>query len=162
MSVSPKLSARLQFLARVINRETTHLRQTDQRLFAAKFGIDDAKRLADDADLAERVEAFVSRFGRLQDTIGDKLLPLWREAVGEAPGAVIDNLDRAERLGLLASADMWLTLRRLSNQMVHDYIEDPVILASALQSAHDNLHLITGAASALLNDLRRRGVDLPA
>ena len=161
MSLSPKLAARLQFLARVINRETTHLRQTDQRLFAAKFGIEEVERLADDAELAERVEAFVSRFGRLQDTVGDKLLPLWRQAVGENPGTMTDNLDRAERLGLLASADLWLTLRQLRNQMVHDYIEDPVILASALQSAHDNLHVITDAASELLNDLRRRGIGLP-
>ncbi len=44
--------------------------------------------------------------------------------------------------------------------MVQDYIEDPVILASALQSAHDNLHVITEAASALMDDLRRRGMDL--
>lgn len=162
MSVSPKLAARLQFLVRVIGRETTHLRQTDQRLFGARFGIEDAKRLADDAELAERVEAFVSRFGRLQDTVGDKLLPLWRQAVGETPGAMVDNLDRAERLGLLESAEMWLTLRQLRNQMVHDYIEDPLILASALQSAHDNLHVITDAASALLDDLRRRGIGLPS
>ncbi len=144
MSFPPKLVTRLQFLARVIDRESTHLRQTDQRLFASKFGVEDAKRLADDADLAERVEAFVSRFGRLQDTVGDKLLPLWRQAVGETPGAMIDNLDRAERLGLLASTDTWLTLRQLRNQMIHDYIEDPLILASAL-----------------MQDLRRRGVDLP-
>ncbi len=162
MTVSAKLVARLQFLARVINRETTHLRQTDQRLFAARFGIEDARRLADDAELAERVEAFASRFGRLQDTVGDKLLPVWRQALGETPGALVDNLDRAERLGLLVSAEMWLTLRQLRNQMVHDYIEDPVILAGALQAAHDNLHVITDAASALMNDLRRRGIDLAA
>jgi hypothetical protein len=162
VTVSAKLVARLQFLARVINRETTHLRQTDQRLFAARFGIEDARRLADDAELAERVEAFASRFGRLQDTVGDKLLPVWRQALGETPGALVDNLDRAERLGLLVSAEMWLTLRQLRNQMVHDYIEDPVILAGALQAAHDNLHVITDAASALMNDLRRRGIDLAA
>jgi hypothetical protein len=150
----------LQFLAQVVNRETTHLRQTDQRLFAARFGIEDAKRLAEDAELAERVDAFVSRFGRLQDTVGDKLLPVWRQAVGETPGAMVDNLDRAERLPLLVSAETWLTLRQLRNQMVHDYIEDPVILASALQSAHENLHVITDAASALMSDLRRRGIDL--
>ena len=161
MSLPPKLLARVQFLARVIDRESKHLRQTDQRLFASKFGVEDAKRLSDDADLAERVEAFVSRFGRLQDTVGDKLLPLWRQAVGETPGAVIDNLDRAERLGLLASADTWLTLRQLRNQMIHDYIEDPLVLANALQSAHENLHIITATASALMQDLRRRGVDLP-
>lgn len=41
-------------------------------------------------------------FWRLQDTIGDKLIPALLRALGEPQGAVIDNLDRAERLGWLA------------------------------------------------------------
>jgi hypothetical protein len=55
------------------------------------------KQMDSDEDLAERVEAFVSRFGRLQDTLGDKLLPNLLVFVGERPATVIDNLDRAER-----------------------------------------------------------------
>ena len=55
-----------------------------------------AGALADNVDETERVEAFVSRFGRLQDTLGDKLLPLYLQALGERRGATIDNLDRAE------------------------------------------------------------------
>ena len=51
------------------------------------------------------MEAFVGRFGRLQDTLGDKLLPAYLAAEGEFPGTALDNLDRAERLGLLPSAD---------------------------------------------------------
>lgn len=51
----------------------------------------------------------MGRFGRLQDTVGDKLLPLLLAALGEKPSAAIDNLDRAERLGLLKSADEWMT-----------------------------------------------------
>jgi len=34
-----------------------------------------AQDLENNIELAERVEAFVARFGRLQDTLGDKLLP---------------------------------------------------------------------------------------
>jgi len=36
-----------------------------------------------DVELAERVDALVSRFGRLQDTVGDKLLPRYLDAVGK-------------------------------------------------------------------------------
>ncbi len=82
------------------------------------------------------MEAFVGRFGRLQDTVGDKLLPTLLTALGEKTGAAIDNLDRAERLGLLKSADEWMTMRNHRNQMIHEYIEDPVILCSALQTGH--------------------------
>jgi class 3 adenylate cyclase len=48
--------------------------------------------------------AFVSRFGRLQDTVGDKLLPALLSALAEPVGPAIDNLDKAEKLGLLESA----------------------------------------------------------
>ncbi|MBN2679711.1 hypothetical protein HHS34_008665 [Acidithiobacillus montserratensis] len=158
MSIPRKLQERLQFLARVIDRETLHLRSTDQRLFASGFTVEDARRLEDNPELAEMVDAFVSRFGRLQDTVGDKLLPAWRSAVGEEPATMTDNLDRAERLGLIESADLWLTLRQLRNQMIHDYIEDPTVLTNALQTAHAHLHLLTDAAHALLSDLARRGL----
>ena len=69
-----------------------------------------------------------------------------------------DNLDRAERLGLIPSADLWLGLRRLRNQMVHEYIEDPSVLSNALNTAHTHLTVLTDAADALLADLAQRGV----
>jgi hypothetical protein len=100
--------ARLQFLARVVGKECRHLETTDRRLFAAAMTPERAASLADDADLAERVEAFVGRFGRLQDTLAEKLLPAILSALGEQAGAQIDNLDRAERLGWVESADQWL------------------------------------------------------
>jgi hypothetical protein len=80
-----KLTYRLQFLMRVVRKESRHLQSTDQRLFAAAFTRDQAAKLETDIELAERVEAFVGRFGRLQDTVGDKLLPLLLTALSETP-----------------------------------------------------------------------------
>ena len=79
----PQSLARLQFLARVATKEGTHLQSTDQRLFAERFTELRARSLDDDPDLAERVEAFVGRFGRLQDTLADKLLPVLLSALGK-------------------------------------------------------------------------------
>jgi len=76
MTLQPKIALRLQFLVRVVRKECQHLTTTDQRLFGSLFTLELAIRLESDPDFAERVEAFVSRFGRLQDTVGDKLLPL--------------------------------------------------------------------------------------
>lgn len=45
----------------------------------------------------------MGRFGRLQDTLGDKLLPLLLSLLGEKVSSAIDNLDRAERLGFIES-----------------------------------------------------------
>ena len=73
--INSKLALRLAFLTRVAGKECQHLATTDQRLFREPFTLERAARLETDPDLAERVEAFVGRFGRLQDTLGDKLLP---------------------------------------------------------------------------------------
>lgn len=104
MTLDPKIALRLQFLVRVVRKECQHLATTDQRLFDEPFTPERTSRLETDPDLGERVEAFVGRFGRLQDTVGDKLLPVLLVALGETPAAAIDNLDRAERLGLIVSA----------------------------------------------------------
>ena len=106
MNPAPQTLERLQFLARVIERERAHLHATDQRLFEQPFTVERGEALADNPEEAERVEAFVGRFGRLQDTLGDKLLPVFLEALGEVPGPAVDNLDLAKRWGLLPSVAM--------------------------------------------------------
>ena len=128
---------RLHRLSRIVERELTHLLTTDRRLFVEPFTVQRTRQLAEDIDLAERVETFVSRFGRLQDTLGDKLLPAYLAAHGEKTATFMENLDRAERLGLIADAQGWIDTRRLRNQMVHEYVEDPAVLASALQAGHE-------------------------
>lgn len=148
---------RLQFLARVVSKECRHLISTDQRLFDTPFSIGRAEQLETDPELSERVEAFVGRFGRLQDTIGDKLLPTLLVALGETPAAAIDNLNRAERLGLLDSVEEWMTMRQLRNQMVHEYVEDLTVLTSALQTGHDFVPAIIAVANKLLAEIERRG-----
>lgn len=156
MKPDDKLIQRLQFLARVVAKESRHLVSTDQRLFDRPFTIERATQMDMDPELAERVEAFVGRFGRLQDTVGDKLLPLLLGALGEIPAAVIDNLDKAERLQLIDSADEWLTMRRLRNQMVHEYVEDPQILADALHTGHEFVATLVAAANHMIGEVQRR------
>lgn len=157
MTVEPKIALRLQFLARVLHKECQHLLVTDQRLFVSGFTLAQAARLETDLDLAERVEAFVGRFGRLQDTLGDKLLPLLLTALGEKTSASIDNLDRAERLGLLDSADEWMVMRNLRNQMIHEYVEDTVVLINALQSAHIFVPKMIAGANRMIAEIKLRG-----
>jgi len=156
MTLEPKTLLRLQFLVRVVRKECRHLATTDQRLFDNVFALEQAARLEESPDLAERVEAFVGRFGRLQDTVGDKLLPLFLAALGEKPSAAIDNLDRAERLGLLSSADEWMSMRNLRNQMIHEYVEDPALLVSALQTGHAFVPSLIATANKLSAEIERR------
>ena len=157
MTLEPQILLRLQFLVRVVRKECRHLVTTDQRLFGNEFSLQQAAHLEEDLDLAERVEAFVGRFGRLQDTLGDKLLPLLLAALGENASSVIDNLDRAERLGIIKSADEWMAMRNLRDQMIHEYVEDPVVLHSALQSGHDFVPVLVAVSDHMCAEIMRRG-----
>ena len=156
MKISSSQVERLVFLAQVTQRQSEHLLGSDGRLFATPFSTEEARKIAADPLLAERLEAFVSRFGRLQDIVGDKLLPTLLSALAEPIGAAIDNLDRAEKLGLIESADGWMEMRRLRNQMVHEYIQDLAELSSALRSAHAFVPVLVGAAQRCVAEVERR------
>lgn len=156
--MNDNLSERLRFLKRVVEREIHHLRYSSDSAFASPLTEEHAAKLSEDEVLAEKVEAYTSRFCRLQDTAGDKLLPLWLRALGEKTGAVADNLDRAEKLGVLDSADKWLEIRQIRNQMIHEYIESPQVLADALNTAYGYQETLMAFAHAMLADAERRGL----
>lgn len=133
---------RLAGLLKTAQAELLHLQQTDARLFSSPFSPEELVLRLQDIDFSERVDAFVARFGRLQDLLGDKFLPAWLRAMEEEAGAVLENLDRAEKLGLMASADEWLAVRKFRNLMVHEYIDHPKTLHMALHAAHDHVAML--------------------
>lgn len=155
MKITPSQIARLEFLARVTDKACQHLHDTNSRLFGDLFTVEMAQKIELDPILAERLDAFVSRFGRLQDTVGDKLLPALLSALAEKTGPAIDNLDLAEKLGFIESADTWMEMRRLRNQMVHEYIEDLAVLTSALRSGHAFVPVLVTAARRFVAEVRR-------
>lgn len=146
---------RLQFLLRVIGKEITSL---EYALSQVNASLTNAQLTNLDAnpDLALKIEAFASRFARLQDTLGDKLLPSWLQQLGEPVGAAVDNLDKAERLGILVSVDEWLAMRQLRNQLVHEYIEDKAQLQQALQQAMEFVPQVIAFANAIKTDIAQR------
>ena len=156
MTLGEKNKLRLQFLTRVIAKEVKHLSQTDQRLFLKPFTLEQTRNLENTPELAEQVEAFVSRFGRLQDNLGDKLLPELLTALGEKTSVVIDNLDKAERLHFIASAEEWMSMRFLRNQMIHEYIEDPAILHNAILTGHYFVPKLIESANNMIAEIKHR------
>lgn len=120
----------------VVEKEVFHLRDVAGRLFdAPELTVDWLRRLLETPEGRDRMEAFVGKFSRLQDTMIDKLLPQFLAAVGEKTGTALDNLRRAERLQLLADPDQWLSMRQLWNRLVHEYVADLAELAAALRAA---------------------------
>ncbi|MBB1126585.1 hypothetical protein [Thiospirillum jenense] len=149
-------SERLLFLIRVVRREVNHLNATATRLFAQPLTLAQINSLAQNEELAERIEAFVGRFGRLQDTLGDKLLPNVLHFLGEKTNSLLDNLDKAERFGWLESSDVWMSIRALRNYMVHEYIEDPMVLLDALNQAYSHIPHLLKLADALITQIESR------
>lgn len=126
---------RLLFLLDTVCREGRHLLITAERLFSQRIDEAWVAKLGENVELAERLDAFTARFGRMQDTLGDKLIPELRRVLLESPGAALDNLNRMEKLGLLSSVLDWVEARNLRNRLVHEYLRDEQEFAGALNRA---------------------------
>lgn len=121
----------------IVEKEGRHLSFSWSRLFLTEVNVQWVEDLDKNPELAEKLEAFVSRFGRMQDTIADKLLPRWLQAQAENPGSQIEVLNRAERLNVLDSVENWLIARKLRNRLVHEYMEAPKAFSDDLNLAKE-------------------------
>ncbi|WP_243402444.1 hypothetical protein [Tamilnaduibacter salinus] len=139
-----------------MSKEIKHLDYAASQVFVDAFTFEAVEALDANPELALKVEAFTSRFCRLQDTLGDKLLPVLLKALGEPDRALLINLEKAEKFGWLDSAEQWIALRQLRNQMIHEYIEDARTLFDALTTAHSNV----GVLEKLADELQRQIRDL--
>ncbi len=117
-------------------KEATHLRYTHETLFAQHIDIAWVDMLAENPQAAEKVEAFVSRFGRLQDHIGEKLVPRFAALLGEAPKTMLDMMVYAEKMTWVPSAEDFFSARKLRNLLVHEYLSDPLLFLQSLQAAN--------------------------
>lgn len=155
MNLLPEAQERLSFLVRVVSKEIKHLDYADSQAFGASLTLDRVANLEQDPALALTLEAFVSRFCRLQDTLGDKLLPALLNALGESANALLFNLNKAEKYGWLESTEEWISLRQLRNKMIHEYIEEAEILHSSLMTAHQNIEVLKAFAENLIQQVRQ-------
>lgn len=102
-------------------------------LSPAVFTAQDVARLG--SDQRRVLDQLAYRFGKLQDGMGEKVLPGVLDLVQEplSPGATFaEKLQRLERLGALANAADWRRLRELRNQVAHEYPDQPRLKAAVL------------------------------
>jgi len=125
-------------------KETAHLAYTYRTLYAQPIDMAWVAQLATRDDLAEKIDAFVSRFGRLQDHIGEKLFPRFAALLGENPKSMLDVLAYAEKMEWLKSAEVFIGARKLRNLLVHEYMSDAKLFLQALISAKDATEMLMG------------------
>ena len=89
-----------------------------------------------DVQLRRLTDQILFRFMKLQDALGERLIPATlselREPFEEWP--MRDRLDRLERLGYL-DVELWLRWREVRNRLAHEYPDAQEMRHAALLSA---------------------------
>ena len=69
------------------------------------------------------LDQYIFRFSKLQDIMGSRLFPETLENLAESvtDQPFIDILNRLEKLGILDSAFTWIQLRKIRNDISHEY-----------------------------------------
>jgi len=117
-------------------KEMAHLIYTHRTLFAGQIDLVWVESLSDCEELSEKVDAFVGRFSRLQDHIGEKLIPRFAALLGESPKSLIDVLNYAEKMGWIENVQLFINARKLRNMLVHEYMTDAELFLQALELAN--------------------------
>jgi len=151
----PPIDRFLSTLA-IVAKEAMHLEWSRARLFEQNIDAKWVDSLTAQPELAERLEAFVSRYGRLQDTLADKLLPRWLLALAEQLGSQIEVLNRAERLGVVEDVASWLEARQLRNRLIHEYMTDSAAFAEDLNLAETYSRMLIETYLRLREDAATR------
>ncbi|MEN9595932.1 MAG: hypothetical protein RL236_366 [Pseudomonadota bacterium] len=118
-------------------KEVKHLTYTHQTLFSQSIDLAWVESLAECEDLTEKIDAFVSRFSRLQDHIGEKLIPRFAALLGESPKSLLDVLNYAEKMGWITDTMSFVSARKLRNLLVHEYMTDAELFLQSLQTANN-------------------------
>jgi hypothetical protein len=128
-------------LKKVISECDKHLKRINSAyLKMSMFMPLDASRyqqLSDDE--IEHIDQFLYRFAKLQDAMGEKLFLLILEFLKEENTTnkpFIDILNRLEQLDLLENKNVWLELRKIRNNIAHQYEDEPQQVAEALNAIY--------------------------
>ncbi len=88
-----------------------------------------------DSDTLRILDQIAYRFAKLQDSMGEKVLPLILVLAQEpiaASATFAEKLNRLERIGAIPSTEEWKKLRVARNAIAHEYPDDPEMRISAI------------------------------
>lgn len=103
-----------------------------------KAPVRDWKVLESDRGCVRLIDQLLFRFIKLQDSVGERLIPASLAALEEPyeDRPMRDRLNRLERLGYLNVSD-WLAWREVRNRLAHEYPDKPELRFAALLAAID-------------------------
>jgi hypothetical protein len=121
-------------------RHASILRAARTEIGDKRFSPDTVENLG--GELVKSLDQSAYRFGKLQDTLGMRVLPgileLAEEPLPEAT-PFAEKLQRLERLAVIPSVNQWRRLRELRNQLAHEYVDAPHLKAATLNRFVDGI-----------------------
>ncbi len=95
----------------------------------AKDNFDDIKNfpldltIYDDKEKIKTIDAFIFRFIKLQDFMGDKLFKEILKSTADYKDnmSLMDCLDKLEKLEVIENTEKWLKYRAVRNKLTHEY-----------------------------------------
>jgi len=93
----------------------------------------------EDIEKIKAIDSFIYRFTKIQDKMGDKLFPAVLRDLQEYKNsmALIDVLNKLERLELLENSNDWIDYRKLRNSLTHEYTNNTDEIIEAINMAID-------------------------
>ena len=154
----PEHAETARLMLDLAEKEAAYLAYSHGTLFDQPIDLAWVEALPTRQDLAEKIDAFVSRFGRLQDHIGEKLIPRFAALLGESPKSLLDVLAYAERMEWITSAEEFVGARRLRNLLVHEYMSNAALFLEALLAADRGARLMLAIVDRLREQARAIGL----
>lgn len=138
----PEYAENARLALEVAEKEASHLAYSHRTLYAHAIDRQWVEALSQSDDLSEKIDAFVGRFGRLQDHIGEKLIPRFAALLGENTKTMLDALAFAEKMEWIEDAEAFFGARKLRKLLVHEYLTDPALFLEALQAADQEAQML--------------------
>lgn len=119
------------------NLKVSHLHLERLKILSVDILQNNMLESLEDFEAIKTIDAFVYRFVKLQDYMGQKLFKNLLKSLGEDYDSLsfLDILDKLEKLGIIPKADEWIQIRTLRNKLTHEYpdnislVKDEIILA---------------------------------
>jgi hypothetical protein len=92
-----------------------------------------------DFEKIKTVDAFIFRFIKTQDLIGEKLFKEYLDRVGDYKDSMsmLDVLHKLEKLEIIESAAKWMIFRNLRNSLTHEYPDNEEEIIQGIKVALD-------------------------
>lgn len=102
-----------------------HLKRAEKNYIKIESFVIDERIFLDD-EKVNILDAFIYRFTKLQDFLGDKFFKELLDSIGEYKSnmPLIEVLDKLEKLNLISSTEDWINYRKIRNLLTHEYPDD--------------------------------------